>query len=164
MITADLDRFRRFYEDIFGFRLVSIDHPTRAPFRRLGTFTDGADAAVALIAFEIPHYRSELADELLGRRGRVDHLAFAVGDDDEFATITARLVDVGASSGAIEAIGSFRSVLFVDPDGGHHALQVTDRGWRPSASTEVIGTDHRRPGRSPADRATPAHIQHRSTP
>jgi len=139
--TPDLDRFRRFYEDVLGLRLVLIDHPIGAPFRRLGAFTDRDGEAVALLAFEVPGYSTGLADDIIGRRGRVDHLAFYAVDDAEFDEIIERLVDIGATSGAVTDLGPVRSVLFVDPDGAHHNLQILQPHWQPGPSAEVVDAD-----------------------
>lgn len=139
--TPDLDRFRRFYEDVLGLRLVAVDHPTGAPFRRMGAFTDRDGESTALLVFEIPGYSSGLADDVIGRRGRLDHIAFAAADDAEFDEIVERLVDAGASSGTVDDLGPVRSVLFVDPDGAHHNLQVVVPGWRPGPGAEVVDAD-----------------------
>jgi catechol 2,3-dioxygenase-like lactoylglutathione lyase family enzyme len=136
--TPDLDRFRRFYEDVLGLRLVVVNHATGAPFRRLGAFTDRDGESMVLLAFEVPGYASGLADDVIGRRGRLDHLAFYAADDTEFEEIIERLVDAGASSGTVTVLGPVRSVLFVDPDGAHHNLQITEPGWRPDQTAEVI--------------------------
>ncbi|MFV0308153.1 MAG: VOC family protein [Desertimonas sp.] len=56
-LTADLDRFRRFYEDVFGFRTVTIEHPDQMPYRRLASLTDAAGEAVRILAFEVPGVR-----------------------------------------------------------------------------------------------------------
>jgi len=139
--TPDLDRFQRFYEDVLGLRLVVIDHPTGAPFRRLGAFTDRDGDSMVLLAFEIPGYSTGLADDVIGRRGRLDHIAFQAADDAQFAELIERLVDVGASSGTVTELGPVRSVLFLDPDGAHHNLQVIDPHWHPGPSAEVIDAE-----------------------
>jgi len=137
LLTADLDRFRRFYEDVFGFRTVLIEHPDGMPFRRLATLTDAPGDAVRILAFEVPGYVSGLPDDVIGRRGRLDHLALVTDDADEFAVVAQRLVELGASSGDISELGPMRSLLFVDPDGGHHNLQTPNAAWTPSRTTEI---------------------------
>ncbi len=137
VITTDLDRFRRFYEDVVGLRLVTIDEHEGAPFRRVGAFADSAGRSLSLLVFEIPGYNSGLPDDLIGRRGRVDHLAFLADDEDQFAAGVLRLVDAGATSGRVDDIGPVRSVLFTDPDGGCHNLQVAQPGYRPGPNAIV---------------------------
>ena len=138
VITADLDRFRRFYEDVLGLRTLLVDHPDGMPFRRLASMTDAAADRIRMLVFEIPGYGSGLPDDVIGRRGRIDHLTFVVADPSEFETVVHRLVEVGASSGEIGALGPVRSVLFVDPDGAHHNVQTPDPDWSPPRSTEIL--------------------------
>ncbi len=135
VITPDLDRFRRFYEDVIGLRLVAIHHPSRAAYRRVGSFTDATGAAVVLVAYEIPRHRTDLADDLLGRHGRIDHLVFVVDDVDALTAAAGRLIDAGASSGAI---GPLHSLEFVDPDGAHHVVQVAGEMLQPAPHIEFI--------------------------
>lgn len=141
IMTPDLDRARRFFEDVLGLRTLVVEHPQGAPFRRLAVLTDAAAASAMLLLFEVPGYDSGLPDDLIGRRGRIDHLSFVVSDDAEFAVVVQRLVDAGASSGVVEELGPSRSVLFVDPDGSHHNLQVGLSRWQPAASTDVLDAD-----------------------
>jgi catechol 2,3-dioxygenase-like lactoylglutathione lyase family enzyme len=136
--TPDLDRFRRFYEDVLGLQLVVVHHPTGAPFRRLGAFTDRDARSMVLLAFEVPGYTSGLPEDVIGRRGRLDHLAFYAANDDEFHEVLERLVDAGACSGRVDDLGPVRSALFIDPDGAHHNLQTSQPGWQPDASVEVV--------------------------
>lgn len=137
VITADLDRFRRFYEDVLGLRVVLVDHPDGMPFRRLAAMTDGAADCVRLLVFEVPGYVSGLPDDVVGRRGRIDHLGFHVSDPLAFDILVRRLVEVGASSGEVGDLGPMRSILFVDPDGAHHNLQTPDLAWSPPRSTDI---------------------------
>jgi catechol 2,3-dioxygenase-like lactoylglutathione lyase family enzyme len=135
--TPDLDRFRRFYEDVLGLRLVHLSRPADSPFRRVGAFTDRYGHRMVLLAFEVPGYASGLADDQIGQRGRIDHLAFEAANDIDFAEILTRLVDAGASSGEVDHLGPVRSCLFIDPDGAHGNVQVNDPTWRPSPDDEV---------------------------
>lgn len=141
LLTADLDRFRRFYEDVFALRTVMIDHPDGMPFRRLAVLTDAIGESIRLLVFEVPGYTSGLPDDVIGRRGRLDHLAFHAADPEEFDAVTRRLVEAGASSGEVNDLGPSRSVLFVDPDGAHHNLQTRNPTWRPGRSTEITDPD-----------------------
>lgn len=141
MFTADLDRFRRFYEDVLGMRTVAIDHADQQPFRRSAELTDAACEATRLVVREVPGYTSGLPDDVTGRRGRLDELTFHMSDGEEFERAVRRLVEHGASSGEISSFGPVRSVLFVDPDGGHHHLETPRRNWAPSRSIEIVD-DH----------------------
>jgi catechol 2,3-dioxygenase-like lactoylglutathione lyase family enzyme len=138
LVTADLDRFRRFYEDVFGFRTVMVDHPDGMPFRRLASMADAVGDDIRLLLFEVPGYASGLPDDVIGRRGRLDHVAVHIGEPDGFDDLVGRLVECGASSGEISELGPVRSVLFVDPDGGHHNLQTPNPEWVPPRSVEIV--------------------------
>lgn len=139
--TPDLERFRRFYEDVLGLRLVVLDTPVEAPFRRLGAFADRDGDDMVLLAFEVPGYATGLPDDEMGRRGRLDHIAFNAADEAEFAEIVDRLVQAGASSGQVDLLGPVRSVLFVDPDGAHHNLQLVERDWQPGPTADSVDLD-----------------------
>jgi catechol 2,3-dioxygenase-like lactoylglutathione lyase family enzyme len=139
--TPDLDRFRRFYEDVLGLRLVTVNSPEDAPFRRIGAFTDRRGLSMGLLVFEVPGYTSGLPQDQMGRRGRIDHLTFEAANDADFTEILHRLVEAGASSGEVTPLGPVSSALFVDPDGGHGNLQVTNPAWRPEAGTEIYTPD-----------------------
>ncbi len=142
LITPDLDRARQFYEDVIGLRTMTIDHPHAAPFRRLAALADGSDdGTMALLLFEVPGFNPGVADDLIGRRGRIDHLAFVAAIRSEFNAIVARLVDAGASSGRVDTVGPTLSVLFVDPDGGHHNMHTPNLEWVPEATTDVIDAE-----------------------
>lgn len=140
LITPDLERARRFYEDVVGLRTVLVEHPHGAAYRRLAALADAAGTSAVLFLLEVPGYESGVADDLVGRRGRVDHLGFAVAAS-EFDTLVGRLVDAGATSGRVDAIGPARAVMFVDPDGGHHHAVTTTAHWRPAPSTDVVDED-----------------------
>ena len=50
-------------------------------------------------------------------RGHLDHLALTAEDPGAFEAARARLVERGATDGAVEDLGAFHSVWFTDPDG-----------------------------------------------
>ena len=76
--TADLPRFRRFYEGLLGIPMgvtFRMDHP---PFLRHATFH--LDGPVVLHVFEVPGY-DPAADGIgtdIGQRGRIDHFGYDV--------------------------------------------------------------------------------------
>ncbi len=114
-MTANLDRYLAFYEEIFGAEVIHVmdaegDHP------RMAIVDMGAGSA--LNVFEVP------ADSIVGDRGKmggrgpIDHYALAVGSEKELREIRDRLVAVGASPGEVTQFGGgLRSVFFRDPDG-----------------------------------------------
>lgn len=135
VVTADLDRFTRFYEHTIGLRLVAVDHSPQAGYERLGVFADAN--AVALLALERPDL--DLGSSPDGDRpGMIDHLTFKV-DGDEFEVAVARLVEAGASDGTIHPTGPTDAVRFDDPDGRTWSLWRPNPDWQPPASVEFIG-------------------------
>jgi len=122
-MTADLDRYLAFYQEIFGAEVVTImeaegDHP------RMAVVNMGGDAA--LNVFEVP------ADSIVGDRGRmggrgpIDHYAFAVESEEALMDVRDRLVSIGASPGEVTHFGpGLLSVFFRDPDGAE--LEVAYR-------------------------------------
>lgn len=136
VLTPDLDRYRRFYEDVLGLRTAMVERPLGDTYRRLALM-GGREGSSSMWVFEVPGYRSEAADDVAGRRGRLDHLGF-VTTPAAFETTVGRLVDAGASTGRVVVLGPIRSALFIDPDGAHHRLQTPLLDWEPPASTDVV--------------------------
>ena len=114
-LTSDMHTTVRFYEDVFGGRVVfemaaRPDHP----WMKIVEIGGGA----ALNIFEVA------ADDLIGDRrrhggrGAIDHFALAV---DSLATLEAvreRLVDsIAQEVGDIQQLGGDWSLFFRDPDG-----------------------------------------------
>jgi catechol-2,3-dioxygenase len=64
-------------------------------------------------------------------RGHIDHLAFDVPGGRALETIRRRLVEQGASDGAVSDYGPLLSVYFTDPDGmGAEACWVRDPSYQ----------------------------------
>lgn len=130
-MTADLDRYLAFYQEIFGAEVVTIteaegDHP------RMAVVDMGGESA--LNVFEVP------ADSIVGDRGRmggrgpIDHYALAVESEDVLMDVRDRLVAIGASPGEVTRFGpGLLSVFFRDPDGAE--LEVA---FRTTAAVERI--------------------------
>lgn len=133
LVTADLDRFARFYEHTIGLRLVAVDHAPQTGDGRLGVFADAR--GVAVIAIEQPEL--DLDDDGHRRGAAIDQVAFDA-DPDEFDNAVGRLVHAGASSGEATADGPNRTVIFFDPDGRACRLCRPDPDWSPRSSVEVI--------------------------
>jgi catechol 2,3-dioxygenase-like lactoylglutathione lyase family enzyme len=115
--TADLDRFRRFYEGLLGLRVgvvLRMDHP---PYLRHATFH--VDDIVVLHVFEVPGYDPQATGigASMGERGRIDHFGFMVRDEVELRTVADRLRAAGATDGEIRRLGPVLSVHVTDPDG-----------------------------------------------
>ena len=111
-LTEDLDRLTEFYRVVFDAEVTFVleEDGLRHAMIELG-------AGAALHPFEItgnPHGRG--LSSAFGR-GHLDHLALNVADDATFERLRHRLVEVGASDGAVTDFGTVRSVSFRDPDG-----------------------------------------------
>jgi len=124
MTTADLDRFRRFYEDVVGLETMLVM-----------TGDDGRHALIAagsaiLHVFEMPG--SVPADQRPFERGRIDHFGFTLADPRALADCAARLAAAGAPTGEITSFGPVLSINFTDPDGAEGELNCLDPAFDPT--------------------------------
>lgn len=132
MITADLDRFRAFYEEVIGLQtavVLRMDHP---PGLRHALLL--VDDSTALHAFEQPGY-DPAGDGIgtgIGRRGRLDHLGFLVENVAALESVRDRLVAVQASEGEITDLGPLLCVHFRDPDGFEGEVNAVNPAFDPS--------------------------------
>jgi catechol 2,3-dioxygenase-like lactoylglutathione lyase family enzyme len=123
-MTADLDRYLAFYEEIFGAEVVTIvdaegDHP------RMAVVNMGGDGA--LNVFEVPAESIVGNRTQMGGRGPIDHYALAVESEEMLMEIRDRLVAVGASPGEVTQFGpALLSVFFRDPDGAELEVAYLD--------------------------------------
>ena len=141
--TANLARFRRFYEELLGlpvWLVTRMDHP---PVLRHALF--GVTDGLALHAFEVPGYDPTghgIGDEI-GERGRIDHLALTVADEATLRALATRLVAAGASDGVVFPLGPFLGVHLRDPDGMALEINCPNPGWEPGTdrgAVEEVGT------------------------
>jgi catechol 2,3-dioxygenase-like lactoylglutathione lyase family enzyme len=112
VMTADLDRFVEFYVDVFGLEMVFEE--TNPAFRHAILRTGPTSW---LHPAEVPGNGHGEGSAAMFDRGHLDHLALAAAGPDEFAAIRERLIDRGATDGAVDDLGAFRSIWFTDPDG-----------------------------------------------
>lgn len=135
MLTADLDRFRRFYEDVVGLETMLVmagEHGRHALI---------AAGRAILHVFEVPGFEAVDGDAF--QRGRIDHFGFTLADQTALAECTARLVAAGASTGQITSFGPVLSVNFTDPDGCDGELNCLDPAFDPTpgAGDEPVDPD-----------------------
>lgn len=135
--TADLDRFRRFYEGLVGLELgviMRMDHP---PYLRHATF-HLSDAAV-LHVFEVPGYdpQAQGIGPDIGKRGRIDHFALMVRDETALREMAGRLRAAGATDGHVQRLGWLLSVHVTDPDGLQLEINCPDPDYDPAADGSV---------------------------
>ena len=115
MVTADLHRYRAFYEDIIGLDTALV----LAPSPDLGRHAIFFAGDAVLHVFEIAGYdpAAHGIGSTMFERGRLDHLGFTVPDETALGEVRDRLVAAGAASGDIRPLGPVLSVRYQDPDG-----------------------------------------------
>jgi catechol 2,3-dioxygenase-like lactoylglutathione lyase family enzyme len=124
VVTADLDRFVEFYAGVFGIEVVFEE--TNQAFRHAILRTGPTSW---LHPAEVPGNGHAEGSPAMFDRGHLDHLALAAAGPAEFEAIRGRLVARGATDGAIDDLGPFRSVWFTDPDGmGVELVLIVDQG------------------------------------
>jgi len=116
ILTSDMDRFIRFYQDAFDAEVV-FDNPNhgKREGERMVVMTLGGPSA--LNVFQVPgNTQAEVQTPMFGR-GRIDHLGLNAGSREALDVVRERLIKLGASDGTITDFGSALSVFFRDPDG-----------------------------------------------
>jgi catechol 2,3-dioxygenase-like lactoylglutathione lyase family enzyme len=116
LLTADMDRFIRFYQEAFDAKVVH-DNPNHAgnPGERMVVMSLGGLSAFNV--FQVPGNTQASVQTPMYGRGRLDHFGLNAGSQEAFEEARQRLMRLGASDGAITDFGSQRSVFFRDPDG-----------------------------------------------
>jgi catechol 2,3-dioxygenase-like lactoylglutathione lyase family enzyme len=145
MVTADLDRYRKFYEQVIGLDTAIVMRGEAADHPRHAILFAGA---TVVHVFEEPGYNPSdhgISSDDMFRRGRLDHLGFAVPDQPALEEVGDRLVEAGASDGTVTVLGPILSVHYCDPDGFHGEIncfnptfvapcagaleEIVDRDW-----------------------------------
>jgi catechol 2,3-dioxygenase-like lactoylglutathione lyase family enzyme len=124
VLTADLERFVTFYTDVFELEVVFEE--TTPAFRHAILRTGPA----SWLHPEEAHGNAfGTASPAMFDRGHLDHLALTASSSQAFEAIRQRLIDRGASDGAIDDLGAFHSIWFNDPDGmrGELVLIIDDQ-------------------------------------
>lgn len=123
LVTEDLDRLVAFYAEVFeAVVLWDVDEGgLRHALIDLG-------GGFALHPFQLadgsPYGQGS---SVMFERGHLDHVALDVADEATFEELRRRLVERGATDGALTDFGVTRNVWFEDPDGhgSEIALRVT---------------------------------------
>ncbi len=116
VLTADMDRFIRFYQEAFDATVV-MDNPNHAgnEGERMVIMTIGGQSEFNV--FEVPGNDQASVQTPMFGRGRLDHFGLNASDRETFEEIRQRLIKLGASDGTITDFGPKLSVFFRDPDG-----------------------------------------------
>ena len=114
IMTGDLDRFIAFYTEALEATVVFEE--TNPAFRHAILRVGGVSVLHPIEVSGSPHGQASAA---MTDRGHLDHLALDVPSWEAFVEVKRRLVERGASDGAITDLGPKLSFWFVDPDGMH---------------------------------------------
>jgi catechol 2,3-dioxygenase-like lactoylglutathione lyase family enzyme len=114
-LTADMDRTVGFYETAFEAEVsftmeATEDHPKMCVLELGG--------GAALNVFEVPEEDLIGERRRQGKRGAIDHFAFAVAERATLDEVRQRLLDAGAQEvGEVQRLGDIWSLFFRDADG-----------------------------------------------
>ncbi|WP_089935506.1 VOC family protein [Candidatus Entotheonella palauensis] len=116
VLTANMDRFIRFYQEAFD-AIIVMDNPNYAgnEGERMVIMTIGGQSEFNV--FEVPGNTQASVQTPMFGRGRLDHFGLNASDRETFEEVRQRLMKLGASDGTITDFGAKVSVFFRDPDG-----------------------------------------------
>lgn len=136
--TADLDRFRRFYEGVLGVPLGVVMRMGHPPYLRHAMFH--VAAGLVIHVFEVPGYdpQAQGIGVDIGERGRIDHFAFLVTDEAVLRDVAARLRAAGASDGDVRAMGPLLSLHATDPDGLQFEVTCVNPAFDADSAREEV--------------------------
>lgn len=112
IMTEDVDRFVAFYTEVFDAKVVFAEN--NPGFRHAILDVGGGGV---LHPVDVAGGRHGRGSATMTDRGHLDHMALDVPSREVFDQVRSRLVDRGASDGAISDLGPKLSFWFADPDG-----------------------------------------------
>lgn len=119
-LTSDIDEIVSFYEEVFDAgKVVDLAIPDPANPGRHVLIDIGGGAA--LHAFQFADSPPGPLQPMF-QRGRIDHVALNVADEETFERLRAVLVARGVSDGTVTDFGVMQVLSFTDPDG--HVLEL----------------------------------------
>ena len=116
VLTADMDRFIRFYQEVFDAK-VEMDNTNHGvnEGERMVSMSIGGQSELSV--FEVPGNTQAAIQTPMFGRGRLDHFGLNASNRETFEQVRQRLMKVGASDGTISDFGLKLSLFFRDPDG-----------------------------------------------
>ena len=116
VLTADMDRFIRFYQEAFDAKVLS-DNPNHAGHEgeRMVIMSIGGPSDFNV--FQVPDNTQASVQTPMYGRGRLDHFGLNARSREALEEVRQRLIRLGASDGTITDFGKQLSVFFRDPDG-----------------------------------------------
>jgi catechol 2,3-dioxygenase-like lactoylglutathione lyase family enzyme len=116
VLTKDMDRFIRFYQEAFDARVLS-DNPNHAGHEgeRMVIMTIGGPSDFNV--FQVPGNTQASVQTPMYGRGRLDHFGLNASSREALEEIRERLIRLGASDGTVTDFGKQLSIFFRDPDG-----------------------------------------------
>ena len=115
ILTKDMERLHRFYEDVFESSHEHVQGGPGEPFWM--TTIDVGPGHRELNVFQLADNAEADRQVPMFGRGRIDHLALQAASLDAFTEIRRRLIECGATDGFVTDFGPVLSVFFRDPDG-----------------------------------------------
>jgi catechol 2,3-dioxygenase-like lactoylglutathione lyase family enzyme len=116
VLTADMDRFIRFYQEAFDAKVLS-DNPRHGgrEGERMVIMSLGGPSDFNV--FQVPGNAEASVQTPMFGRGRLDHFGLNASSREALEDVRQRLMRLGASDGNVNDFGSSLSVFFRDPDG-----------------------------------------------
>jgi len=127
VITADTERFVRFYREVFEAEVLGsqdLGQEGTLTFVRVGEHAE-------FNVFEVAGNTEATRQTPMLGRGRLDHLALQAASLEAFEEIRRRLIARGAADEFVTDFGLFLSMFFRDPDGLECEVCVQNPDARP---------------------------------
>jgi len=116
LLTKDMDRFIRFYQDAFDAKVVA-DNPNHAGHEGERMVVMDLGGPSAFNVFQVPGNTQANFQTPMYGRGRIDHFGLNADSREGLEQVRQSLMRLGASDGTVTDFGRQLSVFFRDPDG-----------------------------------------------
>jgi catechol 2,3-dioxygenase-like lactoylglutathione lyase family enzyme len=116
VLTADMDRFIRFYQDAFDAQVLS-DNPRHGGHEGERMVIMSLGGPSDFNVFQVPGNTEASVQTPMFGRGRLDHFGLNASSREALEEVRQRLMRLGASDGTVTDFGRQLSVFFRDPDG-----------------------------------------------